>query len=722
MSDIKGQLIKNSYNYVLQSDLISGIVYRIGGDVPTNPKFISGLTVNTNFTYSNGSEFPGYVLTCDASGNGVWAPVSGTTSGVVITGGTYSAGTATFTNNTGGTFSVTGFSTLQYFVTGSTPSGMTLNNGDRWFDTTTGDELVWINDGNSSQWLQICCGGGGILVGDYLPLSGGTVTGATNFTNGLTANTISATTYQNLPTDIRVTGATYSNNTFTYTNNTGGTFNVLFNTVTGLTVNGNLTVTGTTSSGTISATTYQNLPISGLTAGQNISITGSNGNFTVSVTGVTSGSNFTGGTVSGATNFTGGLTANTISATTYQNLPTDIRVTGATYSNNTFTYTNNTGGTFNVLFNTVTGLTVNGNLTVTGNTSVQGLTATTISATTYLNLPTNISDSYIFSSNNSDIGGYEQMVILPLFVPNAIASIVTTVSTSPTLLANFATNLNYPNTTVIPSGFATIHFETQKNTGSNGYECFAELYKRNLAGTETLIGTSDFTTVIATNTVIQQTVTVLLPNNVTILTTDRIVVKIYANVISGANRNITLFYDDATNSRLQLPVTSVSIAGLVPYTGATTNVNLGSNSLIANTISATTYQNLPATPFLPLSGGTINGNVIVNGTGQRAISSFVSNSGTSQGIFTYATNGTNAYGVYSVASPGEFESITEGIGGYFASDDSQGYANPTNRYSVQLVDGTEGVGKVLTSVTSDGKANWVTPRNGGSDLYLFYNY
>ena len=175
--------------------------------------------------------------------------------------------------------------------------------------------------------------------------TGGTVTGPTNFTNGLSANTISATTYQNLPTDIRVTGATYSNNNFTFTNNTGGTFNVLFNTVTGLTVNGNLTVTGNTS--------LQN------------------------------------------------LTATTISATTYQNLPTDVRVTGASYSNNTFTYTNNTGGTFNVLFNTVTGLTVNGSLTITGNTSAQGLTATTISATTYSNLPTDITITGATYSNNT---------------------------------------------------------------------------------------------------------------------------------------------------------------------------------------------------------------------------------------------------------------------------------------------------------------------------------
>jgi hypothetical protein len=68
-----------------------------------------------------------------------------TTTDYYVTGGTYSNGTAIFTNNSGSTFSVTGFST-------STATAFT----------------------------------------------GGTVTGATIFTNGLTANTISATTYQNV--------------------------------------------------------------------------------------------------------------------------------------------------------------------------------------------------------------------------------------------------------------------------------------------------------------------------------------------------------------------------------------------------------------------------------------------------------------------------------------------------------------------------------------------
>lgn len=114
-----------------------------------------------------------------------------------VTGGTYSAGTAVFTNNTGGTFSVTGFS------------------------TSTG-----------------------------VSFTGGTVSGATIFTNGLSANTFSATIYQNLPLDIRVTGATKSGTVATFTNNTGGTFNL-----TGLT---DVFVSGGTHSLATGTTTFVN--------------------------------------------------------------------------------------------------------------------------------------------------------------------------------------------------------------------------------------------------------------------------------------------------------------------------------------------------------------------------------------------------------------------------------------------------------------------------------
>ena len=333
---------------------------------------------------------------------------------ITVTGGTYTAGTATFTNNTGGTFNVSGFSTgtssTDIYVTGSTYSNnnflFTNNTGGTFnvlFNTVTGltvngnltvtgntnikgltatsatlsgsgsNVLTIIGSGDTSNpifTIQNLSGNTLFSVADYTsgPLfwvdsfNGSPILEVNDFSpqlviyggisgSSLTATTISASTYLNLPIDISVTGGTYSSGTAIFTNNTGGTFSV-----------------------------------SGFSTGG-------------------SGTSFTGGTVSGETIFTNGLTANTISATTYFNLPTDIRVTGgtyssgtatftnntggtfsvsgfstgggsssdiyvtgATYSNNTFTYTNNTGGTFSTLFNTMTGLTISGNLTVTGGT------------------------------------------------------------------------------------------------------------------------------------------------------------------------------------------------------------------------------------------------------------------------------------------------------------------------------------------------------------------
>lgn len=42
---------------------------------------------------------------------------------------------------------------LSYYVSATTPS-VSVITGDRWFNTTTGVELVYIDDGDSSQWVQ----------------------------------------------------------------------------------------------------------------------------------------------------------------------------------------------------------------------------------------------------------------------------------------------------------------------------------------------------------------------------------------------------------------------------------------------------------------------------------------------------------------------------------------------------------------------------------------
>lgn len=93
--------------------------------------------------------------------------------------------------------------------------------------------------------------GNGIIQGDL------NVTGGTTF-GSLSTTTISATTYQNLPIDPNtyITGFTYSPNTFTITDNSGSTFNTTINTMSGLTVNGDLTITGNTTSDIFSGNTF----------------------------------------------------------------------------------------------------------------------------------------------------------------------------------------------------------------------------------------------------------------------------------------------------------------------------------------------------------------------------------------------------------------------------------------------------------------------------------
>ena len=136
--------------------------------------------------------------------------------------------------------------------------------------------------------------------------TGGTVSGETNFTSGVTATIFSAGTYLNLPIDNTVTGGTYnpSNGSVTFTNNTGGTF-----TVTGF-------ITG-----------FTDIQVTGYTYSANtFTIYDSSGNtFSATI------NSMTGLTVNGA------ISATTISATTYQNLPSDIIIVNSTPVQSGFT-------------------------------------------------------------------------------------------------------------------------------------------------------------------------------------------------------------------------------------------------------------------------------------------------------------------------------------------------------------------------------------------------
>ena len=420
----------------------------------------------TGGTYNNG-------VTTFTNNTGGTFTVSGyKTDDTFVTGGTYNNGTATFTNNTGGTFSVSGFKTSEIFVTGGTYSNstgvttFTNNTGGTFtvsgyfkptddiyttgmtFNPSTYDLSIGRNDGTSfSQNL-------GILATD-MTITGGTYdvnTGVASFTNN-TGGTFNVSGFLTGMTDTYTTGFTYSNNTLTLKRNAGQPdLSVLIDTMSGLTVNGIISAT------TISATTFygNGSNLTGLVT-QDTFVTGgtyssgsatftnnTGGTFNVSgfftstddvyTTGMTFNNNVL--TIKQTNNQSdvnilvdnfSGLTVNgSISATTYYGNGTyltglvtqDTVVTGGTYNSGSILFTNNTGGTFNVsglytgvtlgtyltgatysnnvitfftdlgaassvTINTMTGLTVNGNLVISGNSALNGgITSTSYTGTT----------------------------------------------------------------------------------------------------------------------------------------------------------------------------------------------------------------------------------------------------------------------------------------------------------------------------------------------------
>lgn len=263
----------------------------------------SGL-YNVPDTYVDGISFnnSNYLLTITR--NDLWSDsvsLSILASDMTITGGTYNSGTgtATFTNNTGGTFNVTGF-LVGY--TDTKVTGFTYDNINTF--------NIYDNSGNT-------------FSASITTLSATTISGGTLYGDGSNLTGIGGA-------GAEVTGYTYDNaNTFTIFDSTGGTFSATINNVTGLTVNG-----------IISATTIS------------------------------------GGTLYGdGSNLTGISTQ-------------DTRVTGFTYDDsNNLTIFDSTGGTFSVNVDTMSALTV-----------TNGLSGGTISIT---NSPSvSVSPTYILSRNS----------------------------------------------------------------------------------------------------------------------------------------------------------------------------------------------------------------------------------------------------------------------------------------------------------------------------------
>jgi len=315
-----------------------------------------------------------------------------------------------------------------------------------------------------------------------------------------------------------------------------------------------------------------------------------------------------GGTVSGNTYFTSGLTANTISATTYQNLPTDVYVTGGTYTNGEITFFNNTGGTF-----TVIGLPIGG----------PG------GQVYYLNLSNSQPPYREFSPS----GTTNSQQTTAVTISNGVTSTI----------ASFQTPTGYPNASLIPAGYWSFYLHSFKQNNNASFDIFCEVYLRTTGGTETLLVTTDPTPVTTNSPNPSMQLTDGYYSGSSINTTDRIVVKVRATNTGNQSHSITLVTEGTQHYSY----------GITPFSD---NTGLTCDTLSGCSTIQTIQTNI--SNKFDKSGGTVNGNLTVtgvtsfgNGTFTKAGSStgdvlLDNNSTDTPGVLFYYDNNSN-YGIDS---------------------------------------------------------------------------
>ena len=307
---------------------------------------------------------------------------------------------------------------------------------------------------------------------------------------------------------------------------------------------------------------------------------------------------FSGGTVTGPTTFTNGLTATTISATTYYNLPTDVYVTGGTYTSGNAIFTNNTGGTFNV-----SGFPIGGGG----------------GQTFYLNLSQPKNGYRFLSTTASTASEQTSGVTINAGLTGTIASLQT----------------NPLNIILLPGGIWSFYLHSYKSNTNASFNIFVEVYKRTSVGIETLLFATDPTPVTANSPNPSMQLTDGYFSGTPLTVSDSIVAKVRATNTNNQPHIITLVTEGSTHY-------SYAVSTIPTQQGLTCN------TLSGCTIIQTIQTNI--SNKYDKSGGTVSGNLTVNGNTslQSTTASTVTvtnRSGTPSQVASFDTGGKLVAGV-----------------------------------------------------------------------------
>jgi hypothetical protein len=194
-----------------------------------------------------------------------------------------------------------------------------------------------------------------------------------------------------------------------------------------------------------------------------------------------------------------------------------------------------------------------------------GVTASAIGDDVTVNIPGGTGTTTYYLNESVTQTPYKEFT--STLTASAEQTIVTSVASGATVtIQSFQTPSGVPGTTNIPGGRWAFYLHFSGTTGDS-WDVFAEVYKRDLGGIETLLLTTD---AVPTSTLTGAAV-MLLTDGVfpasTVLTTDRIVVKVRVTNTDSTTNSITFHTEGNTN----YSVATTTLNQVIP-TGAVTSV------------------------------------------------------------------------------------------------------------------------------------------------------
>lgn len=146
------------------------------------------------------------------------------------------------------------------------------------------------------------------------------------------------------------------------------------------------------------------------------------------------------------------------------------------------------------------------------------------------------------------------------------------------IIQEWITDMGLPNVTFIPDGVWNFHINAFKTGGSKEVRIYNEIYKRNLAGTETLLGTTANSIPLTGVETALPVFSIYLAGQI-ILSTDRIVTKTRMRLVGGGSdpTSVTLGYSGTTAARLAIPAQGGSGGGSTDTTSLSNRINLKLN-------------------------------------------------------------------------------------------------------------------------------------------------